>query len=101
MGHHLTSIIIHALNSVLVFVVFKKMTGAISRSLAVALLFGLHPLRVQSVTWICERKDVLSLFFWMLTLLAYGLHNMPKRAKRKTERPSGITVWHYCCSAWV
>ena len=71
-GHHLTSILIHALNSVLVFAVFRKMTGAVWRSLAVALLFGLHPLRVQSVTWICERKDVLSLFFWMLTLLAYA-----------------------------
>jgi tetratricopeptide (TPR) repeat protein len=70
-GHHLTNILIHALNSVLVFVVFRKMTGAVWRSLVVAFLFGLHPLRVQSVTWICERKDVLSLFFWMLTLLAY------------------------------
>src|ERR1035438_3128766 len=71
-GHHLTNILIHALNSVLVFVVFRKMTGAVWRSLAVAFLFGLHPLRVQSVTWICERKDVLSLFFLMLTLLAYA-----------------------------
>jgi protein O-mannosyl-transferase len=70
-GHHLTSILIHALNSVLVFLVFRTMTGAVWRSLAVALLFGLHPLRVESVTWICERKDVLSVFFWMLTLLAY------------------------------
>jgi tetratricopeptide (TPR) repeat protein len=70
-GHHLTSILIHALNAVLVFVVFRKMTGAVWRSLAMALLFGLHPLRVQSVTWICERKDVLSCFFWLLTLLAY------------------------------
>jgi len=70
-GHHLTSVLIHALNSVLVFVVFRKMTGAMWRSFALALLFGLHPLRVQSVTWICERKDVLSLFFWLLTVLAY------------------------------
>ena len=62
-GHHLTSILIHALNSVLVFVVLRMMTGAVWRSLVVAMVFGLHPLRVESVTWICERKDVLSLFF--------------------------------------
>lgn len=71
-GHHLTSVLIHALNSVLIFLVFRKMTGATWRSLAMAFLFGLHPLRVQSVAWVCERKDVLSLFFWMLTLLAYA-----------------------------
>lgn len=70
-GHHLTSVLIHAGNCVLVFVVLRMMTGALWRSLLVAMLFGLHPLRVESVAWICERKDVLSLFFWLLTLLAY------------------------------
>ncbi|MGA2788655.1 MAG: tetratricopeptide repeat protein [Verrucomicrobiota bacterium] len=82
-GHHLTNVLIHALNSVLVFLVFRKMTGTVWRSLAVALLFGVHPLRVQSVAWICERKDVLSLFFWMLTLLAYAWY----AEKSKVQNP--------------
>jgi protein O-mannosyl-transferase len=70
-GHHLTSILLHALNAALLFGVLQSMTGATWRSFAVALLFGLHPLRVESVTWIAERKDVLSTLFWMLALWAY------------------------------
>jgi len=70
-GHHLTNILIHAANSVLVFIVFRKMTGAMWWSMLIALLFGLHPLRVASAGYISERRDVLSLFFWMLTLWAY------------------------------
>ncbi len=88
-GHHLTSVFIHALNAVLVFVVFMKMTGAVGRSLIVAFLFGLHPLRVQSVTWICERKDVLSLFFWMLTLLAYAQY------ARECKKVNGNVIRFY------
>ena len=70
-GHHLTSVLLHALNALLLFLVFQRMTGATWRSLAVALLFGLHPLRVESVAWVAERKDVLSGLFFMLTLLCY------------------------------
>ena len=70
-GHHLTSVWLHAVNTVLVFLVFRRMTGALWRSLLVAALFGLHPLRVESVAWVAERKDVLSTFFFMLTLWAY------------------------------
>jgi tetratricopeptide (TPR) repeat protein len=70
-GYHLTNVWLHAVSSVLVFLVLRRMTGATWRSLMVAMLFGLHPQRVQSVTWISERKDVLSVLFWMLTLWAY------------------------------
>jgi len=70
-GHHLTSVLLHVLNTLLLFLVLQRMTGATGRSLAVAALFGLHPLRVESVAWIAERKDVLSGLFFMLTLLAY------------------------------
>jgi tetratricopeptide (TPR) repeat protein len=71
-GHHATSVLLHALNTVLLFLVFRKMTGAPWRSFAMAALFGVHPLRVESVAWISERKDVLSGLFWMLTLWAYA-----------------------------
>lgn len=70
-GHHLTNVLLHALNTVLVFLVFRKLTGAAWRSIVVALLFGLHPLRVESVTWISERKDVLSTTFWLLAMWTY------------------------------
>lgn len=73
-GHHLTSIQLHGLNTVLLFVALWRMTGATWRSFAVAALFGIHPLRVESVAWVSERKDVLSCFFWMLTTLLYVLY---------------------------
>src|SRR5262249_49537905 len=73
-GHHLTNVLIHALNTVLVFLVLRKMTGAFWRSLAVAVIWGLHPLRVESVTWISERKDVLSTLFWLLAMWAYAIY---------------------------
>ena len=70
-GYHLTNLIFHTLNTLLVFLVLFRMTGAFWRSLAVAVLFGIHPLRVESVSWVSERKDVLSAFFWLLTMAAY------------------------------
>jgi tetratricopeptide (TPR) repeat protein len=85
-GYHLTNVLLHAFDTVLVFLVLRRMmgfrpeksieaatpqAGATWRSLMVAGLFGLHPLRVESVAWISERKDVLSVAFWMLTLWAY------------------------------
>jgi len=69
--HHLTSLTIHILNTLLLFIIFKQMTGDWWQSLFVAALFGLHPINVDSVAWIAERKNVLSTFFWMLTMLAY------------------------------
>jgi tetratricopeptide (TPR) repeat protein len=70
-GHHLTSLLLHGANSVLLFLLLNRLTGALWRSAIVAAMFALHPLRVESVVWISERKDVLSSFFWMLTVGAY------------------------------
>jgi hypothetical protein len=70
-GHHLTSLLFHIANTLLLFLWLRGATGAEWRSAFVALAFGLHPLHVESVAWVFERKDVLSAFFWMLTLIAY------------------------------
>jgi tetratricopeptide (TPR) repeat protein len=70
-GHHLTNLVLHSANPVLLFLVLKRMTGAVWRSVAVAALFAVHPLRAESVVWITERKDVLSTFFGLFTVLMY------------------------------
>ena len=70
--HHLTSVSIHALATLLLFLALRRMTSARWPSAMVAGLFALHPLHVESVAWIAERKDVLSAFFWMMTLYAYA-----------------------------
>ena len=70
-GHHLTSVLLHAINGVLVFALLRQMTGTLWRGLLVAALFAVHPLRVESVAWIAERKDVLSACFGLLTLIFY------------------------------
>jgi len=70
-GHHFTNILFHIANSLLLFWVFWRMTGNLWPSAFVAALFALHPLHVESVAWVSERKDVLSTFFWLLTMLAY------------------------------
>ena len=70
-GHHLTSILFHVLNSGLLFLLLRELTGASWRALLVCALFALHPLRVESVAWVSERKDVLSGCFFLLTLWAY------------------------------
>ncbi len=72
-GHHATSVFLHAITTAFLFLLFWKMTGATGRSFVLAALFGLHPLRVESVAWICERKDVLAAFFGVLTLWFYVL----------------------------
>jgi len=69
--HHLVNVVIHAANSALLFVALRWMTGALWPSVLVAALFAFHPLRVESVAWVSERKDVLSGSFWMLTMLAW------------------------------
>jgi len=70
-GHHVTGLIFHLLNVLLVFFLLSRMTGFPWRSAFVAALFAIHPLHVESVAWVAERKDVLSTFFWLLTMLAY------------------------------
>ena len=70
-GHHLTSVLLHAATVVLLFLVLRRMTGALWPSAVVAAVFAIHPLRVESVAWVSERKDVLSGLFFVLTLAAY------------------------------
>jgi tetratricopeptide (TPR) repeat protein len=73
-GHHLTNVLLHAASAILLFLVLRQMTGAVCRSAFVAAVFAIHPLRVESVAWVTERKDVLSGLFFMLTLWAYVRH---------------------------
>ena len=70
-GHHFTNVLLHTIAVVLLFLGLRQMTGAIWRSAMVAAVFAIHPLRVESVAWVAERKDVLSGVFFMLTLLSY------------------------------
>jgi hypothetical protein len=69
--HHLMSVCIHAINGALLFLLLLRMTDEFWKSAFVAALFAWHPLRVESVAWLSERKDVLCAFFGLLTLLAY------------------------------
>ena len=77
--HHVVNVLFHMLSAVLLFVLLRRATGAPGISAFVAFVFALHPLHVQSVAWVSERKDVLSAFFWFVALYAYV---------RYTERPS-------------
>jgi tetratricopeptide (TPR) repeat protein len=70
-AHHFTNVLLHTIAVLLLFIALQRMTGAVWRSAFVAAVFGIHPLRVESVAWIAERKDVLSGVFFMVTLLAY------------------------------
>lgn len=79
-GHHLHNVLLHTLTSVLLFLVFWKMTRELFASFVVACVFAFHPLHVESVAWVSERKDVLSGLFWVLTMAAYV---------RYAEAPSG------------
>ena len=69
--HHLTNVLFHIANAVLLFLVLSRMTGKLWKSGFVAALFALHPLHAESVAWVSERKDVLCTFFWMLTMQSY------------------------------
>jgi len=82
MWHHLTNLLFHVVNSLLLFLLFEKMTGASWKSLCLASLFALHPLHVESVAWVSERKDVLSTFFWFLTMLAYVHYTKKPKATK-------------------
>jgi len=70
-GHHFTNVLFHTVNALLLLLVLNRMTGSLWPSAFVAAAFALHPLHVESVAWASERKDVLSTFFWMLTMWAY------------------------------
>ncbi|MCX6916351.1 MAG: tetratricopeptide repeat protein [Verrucomicrobia bacterium] len=79
-GFHFTNVAFHAANSVLLFGLLRLLTGSLWRSMVVAALFALHPLRVESVAWVTERKDVLSGFFGLLSLIAYARYAQRQRA---------------------
>ena len=80
LGHHLTSLLIHLANTLILFGLLRRMTGSRWASALTAALFGVHPLHVESVAWVSERKDVLCALFWLLATWAYV---------RYTERPNG------------
>jgi Flp pilus assembly protein TadD len=86
-GHHLTNVLLHALNAMLIFALLQQMTGATWRSLSVAALFAVHPLRVESVAWVAERKDVLSGCFGLLALIAYARYAEVQSLKSKVQSP--------------
>jgi protein O-mannosyl-transferase len=89
-GHHLSNVLLHAATVILLFLVLRQMTGALWRSAFVAAVFAIHPLRVESVVWIAERKDVLSGVFFMLTLWAYARYaRQPSRG-----RYAAVAVWY-------
>jgi tetratricopeptide (TPR) repeat protein len=81
-GHHLTNVLFHVLNVVILFLLLLWATGAMGRSLLVAALFALHPLNVESVAWVAERKNVLSTLFFLLALGAYGWYARNPNLKR-------------------
>jgi tetratricopeptide (TPR) repeat protein len=85
-GHHATSVVLHGLNAALAFLAFRRLTGALWTSAFFAALFAWHPLRVESVAWVAERKDVLSGVFWFLVLWAYAAYVERRRKGRAGAR---------------
>lgn len=83
-GYHATSLLLHILNVLLLFLVLRRMTGKDGRAAVVAALFAVHPLNIESVVWIAERKNLLSTLFWILTVLAYV---------RYAEKPRWVRYW--------
>ncbi len=91
-GYHLTNLLFHTANTLLLFGVLRLMTRTVWRSALVAALFAWHPLHVESVAWIAERKDVLSTFFWLLTMIAY-VRYVQKPDKRRYQ----FTLMLFAC----
>jgi tetratricopeptide (TPR) repeat protein len=81
-AHHVTNVLFHVLNVVLLFLLLVRATGAPGRSFLAAALFAIHPMNVESVAWIAERKNVLSTFFFLLTLGSYGWYALKPDIKR-------------------
>lgn len=81
-GHHLTSMLFHAANASLLFLFFARFTGKTIESMATAALVALHPLNVESVAWVAQRKSVLCAFFWILTMIAWGRWAASPRPRR-------------------
>ncbi len=95
-GHHLTSVLLHGLNAGLVFALLQQMTGATWRSLLVAALFAVHPLRVESVAWVAERRGLLSGFFGLLALMAYARYAQRRmqNAECRMQNPAAPNLQH-------
>ena len=93
--HHLANVILHAINTGLVFLLLRRLTGALWRSALVAALFGWHPLHVESVAWVAERKDVLSGLFGLLALMAYARYAESSGAKGEhgSSKPEAGGPW--------
>lgn len=104
---HLTNVMLHAANSILVFLLFLRLTGALWRSAALGMLFAIHPLHVESVAWISERKDVLSAFFGLLALICYvryaEIYRLRTKERRSTPDRSrewlfyGLSLFLFAC----
>ena len=85
-GPHVTNLLFHLANTLLVFGLLRRLTGAVWRAAFVAALFAWHPLHVESVAWVAERKDVLSAFFALLTLWAYAKYAVSSKLKIKSSK---------------
>ncbi|PWU14940.1 MAG: hypothetical protein C5B50_16190, partial [Verrucomicrobia bacterium] len=92
-GHHAISLALHLANTLLLFGLLNRLTGALWRSALVAALFALHPLHVESVAWVAERKDVLSAFFFMLTLWAYLEYAQGSKFKVQSSKADEGRGW--------
>ena len=91
-GHHLVSVLFHATNAVLLLLLLWRLTGAFWQSAFIAALFAWHPLHVESVAWVAERKDVLSTFFGLLTLMAYVRY-----AQRRAKVDYLLALFFFAC----
>jgi len=91
-GHHRQSVILHALSTALLFLVLEKLTGRTGRSAAAAALFGVHPLRLESVAWVAERKDVLSGLLFMIVLWMYARYAGDPRPRRMAAVAAALVL---------
>jgi tetratricopeptide (TPR) repeat protein len=91
-GHHIVNILLHIANTILVFGLLNRTTGRFWQSAFVAGLFALHPLRVESVAWAAERKDVLSTLFWLLTMIAYVHYATASQSRRRLNWYLAVVV---------
>ena len=97
-GHHLVNVLFHIINSLLLFLFLTRTTGAFWRSALVTAFFAWHPLRVESVAWAAELKDVLSAFFWMLTLVVYAVYTEQSKVHGpKSKVYYGLSLLAFAC----
>ena len=97
-GHHLVNVLFHIANTLLLFAFLRSATGFEWRSAFVAALFAWHPLHVESVAWIAERKDVLSTFFWLLTIIAYAQEQGARSKEQNSVSRNPCSLPHSPCS---